>query len=294
MKEEILTHLNIIHGAIWGALARKGLIVLTSFDSTYLGGVVWANFVACFVIALVQKINKGLFFVGITTGFCGTLSSFLSLILESFELGANFNHLNYPTVGYGVIQVITVVIGQLGVSIFGYHLGVQLQFKLNTPQFITYVSALLGLLLFIATVVLLGTYKPWREWMFSCLFAPFGAILRYHLSKLNNRPFPLGTFIANIFGTTLLAVFTLVSMSHTKTSRVINSIIGCQALLGAGDGFCGGLTTVSTFVAELFKLPVSMRYKYGSLSIFVSFYIVLIVLGSYHWTQGLMTPICQL
>lgn len=49
--------------------------------------------------------------------------------------------------------------------------------------------------------------------MYSAIFGCFGAYLRYQLSFLNNQfiNFPIGTFIANIFGTWFLAVLTLLS-----------------------------------------------------------------------------------
>ena len=44
--------LNIVHGAIWGVLVRKGLMLLTTYSGSFLSGVIWANFAACVVMGL--------------------------------------------------------------------------------------------------------------------------------------------------------------------------------------------------------------------------------------------------
>ena len=77
--------LNIVHGAIWGVLVRKGLMLLTTYSGSFLSGVIWANFAACVVMGLAidgevfwirlleekDYPNKGAIpvYTGLTTGF---------------------------------------------------------------------------------------------------------------------------------------------------------------------------------------------------------------------------------
>lgn len=299
LQQNVIAHLDIAHGAIWGVLARKGLTLLTTYDGVYLGGVVWANFAACLVIAVFSKYQKSGIVIGVSTGFCGTLSSFSSLMIEAFNYGANVEvgfHYNYPNAAYGIMQVISVILTQLGVSFLGYHIGIHLSFhsKLiaQNQNTLSVISAIAGILLFITSAILLGLVDSWRQWMFSCLFAPFGAILRYHLAKLNST-WPHGTFLANIIGSIVLAVLTLISRSKKSQGLLVTSHIGCEAIQGAGDGFCGGLSTVSTFVGELYKMKVPQKYDYGIKSIVICFTAVLLILGPYNWTRGLVDPVCS-
>lgn len=70
------------------------------------------------------------------------------------------------------------------------------------------------------------------------------------------------------------------------------SFIGCQVLEGIMDGFCGCLTTVSTWVLELFDLRRRHAYTYGILSVAVGLCMLVIEIGSLEWTRGFVTPIC--
>ncbi|KAI5950142.1 hypothetical protein KGF54_005290 [Candida jiufengensis] len=318
--------LNIIHGSIWGVLVRKGLMQLTTYEGAYLSGVIWANFTACLIMGLAidsdiiwlklldNQIfpNKGAIpvYTGITTGFCGTVSSFSTVILDAFNKSADTQigeYYNYPNAAYGIMEFLAVILAEFGLSVMGFHMGKHLgtlidnylpSINYKTYKIIEKISMILGLCLVIITCVLLGT-KPqgsWRNWTFSMFFAPFGAILRFYLSKYLNtkiKNFPIGTFTANVIGTLLLAIFTLIGRGKLPNGGQINKhIMGCHILIGLDDGFCGALTTVSTFVAELFGLKTLHSYRYGTVSILISFSLVIIILGSYNGTIGLTDPVC--
>ncbi|KAI5960816.1 uncharacterized protein KGF55_004386 [Candida pseudojiufengensis] len=319
--------LNIIHGSIWGVLVRKGLMQLTTYNGAYLSGVIWANFTACLIMGL--AIDSGVFwmklldndifpnkgaipvYTGITTGFCGTVSSFSTVILDAFNRTADTQigkYYHYPNAAYGIMQFFAVMLAEFGLSIMGFHMGKHISTLIDnylpsinhkTYKIIEKISMIIGVCLIIITCVLLGT-KPngsWRNWTFSMFFAPFGAILRFYLSKYVNskvKNFPMGTFTANVSGTLLLAIFTLIGRGKLPNGkgRINSHIMGCHILTGLDDGFCGALTTVSTFVAELFGLKTIHSYFYGATSALISFAIMILILGSYNWTVGLTDPVC--
>ncbi len=93
------------------------------------------------------------------------------------------------------------------------------------------------------------------------MFGFIGTSCRYHLSLLNsNSPnFPIGTFLANVSGTCLLAIITVLS----KFVVDYYNIDAQSILFGLSFGFCGCLTTVSTFVNEINDMSQLDAYKYS-------------------------------
>lgn len=301
LAEQVLINLNVINGAIWGALARKGLQVLTTFDGSINDSAVWANFAACLILGFLSKHEKTPFVVGLTTGFCGTLSSFSAVALDMFYKSTNTSigiYYNYPNPAYGIMQFISVILIEIGVSIFGYHMGkhfaVEFPLKAYHHQYLAYFCAALGIATYIVAIVLIGTVVSWRSWMFLIFFVPYGALIRFHLAKFNKVEFPLGTFIVNVAGSASIAIFSLLARAknHNSSSNLISSTLSCNVFMGLIDGFCGALTTISTFIAEIFVLPKLTAYFYTISCLVISYVIVLLILGPYNWTVGLTDPIC--
>ncbi|MCL6445609.1 MAG: fluoride efflux transporter CrcB [Alicyclobacillus sp.] len=76
-----------------------------------------------------------------------------------------------------------------------------------------------------------------------------GAVARYFIgvgvAKVNNSPFPWGTWLVNMIGTFLLGIF-------TQMFNVLHHNPDWWLVLG--EGFCGGFTTFSTMSVETVNL----------------------------------------
>lgn len=150
-----------------------------------------------------------------------------------------------------------------------------------------YFIIVFGILSWLGVIFAAIFAKDQRDLAFACVFAPVGALTRWYLSFYNGRlpRFPIGTFIANIFGTVVLAALSIVQ------SGVYITPIACYVIDGLASGYCGCLTTISTFMVELTSLERKHSYLYGLITIVVSQCFMFIILGSYIWSYG-VTQIC--
>lgn len=64
------------------------------------------------------------------------------------------------------------------------------------------------------------------------------------------------------------------------------TVISCQVFQGLMDGFCGALTTISTWIVELTTLKRSAAHLYGALSIGVALALLVAIMGTFRWTVG--------
>ncbi len=92
--------------------------------------------------------------------------------------------------------------------------------------------------------------------------AAVGAWLRWGLGAAFNPVFPtlpLGTLAANLIGGLLMGVAMEILTRH--------AVLPQEARLLVTTGFLGGLTTFSTFSAEIVTLLLRREYLWGSLAI---------------------------
>lgn len=113
------------------------------------------------------------------------------------------------------------------------------------------------------------------------LFSFPGTLTRYMLAMHvtpHFKLFPLGTFIANTIATAFLGAFHILQRtSHLPSENA------CAVLQGLSDGYCGCLSTVSTFAVEVGALKTGRAWLYVALSWGVSQLLLLVVLGPSWW-----------
>lgn len=254
-------------------------------------------------------------YIGLTVGFCGSFTSFASICRDTFLVLAN--NLDTAVIstqntigmsrarpaGDSVMAILAILILEIGLSIlaliFGAHLATFVA-RMEEKIPIWNASRIMNpLVVFLAFGCWLGAvlmsiwpvHDAWRgQALFAVVFAPIGCLLRFQLSIRMNRlvsSFPLGTFTANVFGTCVLGM-----CFDLKASSVGAAYISCQVLQGIIDGFCGALTTVSTWVLELDALRLKHAYIYGVCSISTAVGLITIIMGSLRWTHGFDTPSC--
>lgn len=248
-------------------------------------------------------------YIGLATGFCGSFTSFSTFIRDVFL--AMSNDIVAPGFGttaqsrnggYSFMAMLAVIITTVGLSlaglVFGAHLAIATESiipsipynvarKVLDPLFV-----LLGWGCWLGAV-LMSIFPPHDQWRgqatFALVFAPLGCLARFYLAiYLNGKmaSFPLGTFAANVLGTAVLGMAW--DVAHIPSGGVI----GCQVLQGVEDGFCGCLTTVSTWVAELNSLRRRHSYIYGATSVVVSFAVMVLIMGGLRWTDGWAALLC--
>ena len=148
---------------------------------------------------------------------------------------------------------------------------------------IRYTLSVLGILIYAATFPAYAKLPPsYRsQAVASLLFSFPGTLSRYLLALSMNmvmKKIPLGTMTANLLGTGLLGVFHVLQNKHPHVSPH-----ACSTLQGLIDGFCGTLTTVSTFAVELNAMEGS-RYAwiYAGISVAISQLLLVIIILPAH------------
>jgi fluoride ion exporter CrcB/FEX len=259
-------------------------------------------------------------YIGLATGFCGSLTSFSAFIRDVFlamsnDLPSTTDSPTRTNGAYSFLALLSIPITTISLSLSGLFLGAHLAIVLasllpSIPAWLTRrvlnrLAVLLGWGCWLGAV-LLSIWPPDRadqtpspdsssSWRgaatLALVFAPLGCLMRFFVSlKLNGRvaSFPVGTFVVNMLGTAVLAVAW--DLAHLPAGGVM---VACQVLKGAvQDGFCGCLTTVSTWVAELAALRRRHAYVYGGASVLGGFAVAVAVMGGVRWNGEFQGAVC--
>jgi len=109
-------------------------------------------------------------------------------------------------------------------------------------------------------------------------------VLRYILSLRNTQfpNFPIFTLVANISAVAVDLIIVIVvnevvnwSANQLYVSQIISGVVM--------TGFSGCLSTVSTFMLELYQLPVKHSWKYGVVSITLAQVLLITIVGGFVW-----------
>jgi len=123
MTSPVKWSLAIAVGAVAGALLRAGLSrwlntsILTPVGTLLVN--VAGSFVMGFLVALFHKLLPPVWFYGATAGFCGSLTTFSSIMLELFEM------LRVGQFAYAALYLLLSVVAGLLALAGGYSLGMK-------------------------------------------------------------------------------------------------------------------------------------------------------------------------
>lgn len=361
--DEVYTLSWLTFFSLLGTLARLGVEAVTQYpDAPVTSRVLWANLGGSFVMGFLIE-DRNLFgipthlrpptpkegqsdhepklsathlkfkktipvYIGLTTGFCGSFTSFSSFMRDAFLALTNALPTPSPTRpyqtstahpaprngGFSFMALLAILILHPAISLAALKAGAHFALLLRPalPQQILPAKLLIKIVNPCFTFIGLGSwlfgalfltiFPPstgpstvnWRaRATIPLLFAPLGCVLRYYLAKYLNRPstpnFPMGTFVANILGTLLLGMAWDLQHARNIGARSANA---CAVLLGVQEGFCGCLTTVSTWVVEMNGLGRRAAWAYGLVSVLAGLATVVVAMGSMGWTAGFADPVC--
>eukprot|EP01122_Echinamoeba_exundans_P005967 TRINITY_DN16170_c0_g1_i1.p1 TRINITY_DN16170_c0_g1~~TRINITY_DN16170_c0_g1_i1.p1 ORF type:complete len:325 (+),score=11.83 TRINITY_DN16170_c0_g1_i1:22-996(+) len=265
-----------------------------------------SNILGCVGMGIISTFKKDKFFAKYTrwyaliaTGVMGSLTTFSSWNGESsIKFWAGYNVADGVfalLVGFSTSYLALLFGMQIGKSIricSEYHSGAPEQVaqdedsdhsshssidrSLRFATWALFGASIVGFIILSAVL----SESGFRSIPIACIGGAVGACVRFALStKLNpKRPkFPLGTFLCNILGSvSYIAVVVSLRLrtSDLSTIDVVNSLV----LLG----FTGGLTTVSSFMLELHSLSPASAWVYGSCTILVTQFLLLLFNSVYY------------
>ncbi|WVQ75880.1 hypothetical protein IAR50_005514 [Cryptococcus sp. DSM 104548] len=259
----------------------------------------------------------------LTTGIAGSITTFSSWMLEGYLAFSNFE--KYDRKGlHDTVDGVAYSLSTFAIAIaslqFGEHLGRALPPLPRKPIASSYratekrgssssavsspspstaartpladsFTILTAALAYLITLLLyfLAPHNWRHDVIFPLLLSPPGAILRFALSKLNARhlfvdKFPIGTFVANMIATLLVAG---TYAAQRRPGGTKHGVIRCNGLHALQQGFCGCLSTVSTFVVEAGAVKRwGWKWLYIGGSVILGHVLVLVVVGGTGWSEG--------
>lgn len=151
------------------------------------------------------------------------------------------------------------------------------------PRAYDMLAIMIGVLSYLAVVLMIIFLRESYDYiLFSILLGPAGTLTRFHLGKrLNsyNKAIPFGTLTANLLACILYGIIYVLQSSVSTAQSGRNSAI----LYAVQNGFCGSLSTISTFVVELSSLSRSESYRYFSMTYLLGLAFYIIIIGSFSW-----------
>ncbi|KAH9951635.1 CrcB-like protein-domain-containing protein [Amylocystis lapponica] len=286
----------LMPASVFGTLARLGLQALVTYDGHSIFPLAWVQAGGCLVMGFALGFKEplgrfyGPLYTALTTGFCGSFTTFSGWQVAVFQAWLDTGRFHRDWLR-DVIDGLTQTVFTLAISLvsvqFGAHLASLIKPLVPTlpppGRFVRHGLTALAVLIYAATYPayfrLPASYR--HQATAALLFSFPGTLTRYLLSiKLNPmlQLMPLGTFTANTFGTALLALFTVLQGTHGPPSPN-----ACGVLRGLSDGYCGCLTTVSTFAAEVAALDNRKSWLYVVASWVTSQLLLLVILGPSYW-----------
>ena len=315
MYEQIIYICCLAISSYLGVLCRIYLSELSRWDGVPYFSSIYAQMVGTLIMGfiishrLTLAKNYSFIYQAITTGLCGSITTFSSWNLEAVSSLLQTGE-ESPDNTTRMLGWITTLLLGLGMSAGALSMGTHIAalspwsdqrvrdkqlaataavdpLADDTTPFchiglkgsvLVYVSLWLA----VSMVVVAVAYMALHKWdlIFSILFAALGTYCRWHLAPLNAtfNNFKLGTFLVNIVGAWLLGG--VISAQSIYPDGWIHNL-----LVGIATGFCGCLTTVSTFTVELFALPLRYAYIYAISSILAAQTGLLLIRGPIQWTQ---------
>ena len=196
VRDDFVVACWIAFSAIWGPLARMGLTALSTYPGQPVFPLIWSQFVGCAVMGFLLQ-DKTLFpkedryvplYIGLTTGFCGSLTSFSSFMWDCFQSLANLDPYYERGTGKNVLALAAQVIITLSVSIaslrFGAHVAQVVRTLLpsvrelgKVARYLDWVGVILGVSGWAGAAVMTGLIPEWRPQLFAAVFGPAGISL---------------------------------------------------------------------------------------------------------------------
>ncbi|KAJ2692446.1 hypothetical protein GGH99_001727 [Coemansia sp. RSA 1285] len=340
--------LSLVLFSMAGVLIRVHLTRLFAYDRQPVYALVWAQMVGCFVMGICMR-TKGVLLrfspalnTGVTTGLCGSITTFSSWQLLAYQQFFNTDrgaHTRFKNFLGGMSVLASTMACAMGALRLGQMAGeeVRLLFnyylcttkprepapldRINTKllggsyyagdhgawfgwdRWRTTDLALIvaGAASVVAAPIVVALAPGTRSVSIALLLGPVGTLVRWRLASFNPPHswlkrrvpaalvgMPLGTFAANVLGSIVLAVVHILQTGVV----VVPSAASCYVLAAVADGFCGCLTTVSTFSAELSALGRRRSLAYAAVSVVATQAFFLLICGIYFKTSTVDYAVC--